>query len=110
MPQIFGPRANGIARFVLWGVVAVVVVIAAVGVLVPRSGFTTGAGLAREQPVPFSHKHHVGDVGIDCRYCHNGVETSAAAVRRLGVAEERLHTEGFVEQGKPEAPPGDRLL
>lgn len=38
------------------------------------------------------------------------VEASAAAVRQLGVAEERLHTEGFFEQGKPEAPPGDRLL
>jgi hypothetical protein len=22
------------------------------------------------QPIPFSHKHHVGDDGIDCRYCH----------------------------------------
>ena len=32
-----------------------------------------------EQPVPFSHKHHVGDVGLDCRYCHASVETSAQA-------------------------------
>lgn len=32
-----------------------------------------------EQPVPFSHKHHVGDDGIDCRYCHTSVETSAFA-------------------------------
>lgn len=31
------------------------------------------------QPVPFSHKHHVGDDGIDCRYCHTTVETSASA-------------------------------
>jgi hypothetical protein len=31
------------------------------------------------QPVPFSHKHHVGQLGIDCRYCHNGVETSSSA-------------------------------
>ncbi len=31
------------------------------------------------QPIPFSHKHHVGDVGIDCRYCHTSVETSAFA-------------------------------
>ncbi|HZO23867.1 MAG TPA: cytochrome c3 family protein [Steroidobacteraceae bacterium] len=32
-----------------------------------------------EQPVPFSHKHHVGDVGLDCRYCHASVETDAVA-------------------------------
>ena len=32
-----------------------------------------------EQPVPFSHKHHVGDDGIDCRYCHSSVEQSAFA-------------------------------
>jgi formate-dependent nitrite reductase cytochrome c552 subunit len=32
-----------------------------------------------EQPVPFSHKHHVGDDGIDCRYCHQSVEQSAFA-------------------------------
>jgi Cytochrome c7 and related cytochrome c/Class III cytochrome C family len=32
-----------------------------------------------EQPVPFSHKHHAGDDGIDCRYCHSAVETSAFA-------------------------------
>jgi hypothetical protein len=31
------------------------------------------------QPIPFSHKHHVGDDGIDCRYCHTTVETSAYA-------------------------------
>jgi len=32
-----------------------------------------------EQPVPFSHQHHVRDDGIDCRYCHTSVETSAFA-------------------------------
>nr|WP_232328798.1 cytochrome c3 family protein [Sphingomonas horti] len=31
------------------------------------------------QPVPFSHKHHAGELGIDCRYCHTSVETSADA-------------------------------
>lgn len=31
------------------------------------------------QPVPFSHKHHVDDVGLDCRFCHTGVESSAFA-------------------------------
>ena len=36
-------------------------------------------GVASEQPVPFSHKHHAGELGIDCRYCHTGVETSSYA-------------------------------
>jgi hypothetical protein len=31
------------------------------------------------QPLPFSHQHHVRDDGIDCRYCHTGVEKSAFA-------------------------------
>ena len=31
------------------------------------------------QPVPFSHQHHVGDLGIDCRYCHTAVEKSSYA-------------------------------
>jgi len=34
---------------------------------------------AVEQPVPFSHQHHVRDDGLDCRYCHVSVETSAFA-------------------------------
>ena len=31
------------------------------------------------QPIPFSHKHHVGDDGIDRRYCHTAVETGRHA-------------------------------
>jgi hypothetical protein len=38
-----------------------------------------GVGEPVEQPVPFSHKHHVGELGIDCRYCHSSVETEAFA-------------------------------
>jgi hypothetical protein len=33
--------------------------------------------VAPDQPVMFSHKHHVGELGIDCRYCHTSVETSS---------------------------------
>lgn len=40
---------------------------------------TTGVGYAPEQPVPYSHELHAGELGIDCRYCHTGVETGAAA-------------------------------
>ena len=46
---------------------------------VARSSYLTGRYLERQQPVQFSHKHHVGDDGIDCRYCHTSVEISATA-------------------------------
>ncbi|MGI9035577.1 MAG: cytochrome c3 family protein [Pyrinomonadaceae bacterium] len=44
-----------------------------------KSPFITRAGVVQPQPVPFSHKHHVADDGIDCRYCHTTVEKSAYA-------------------------------
>ena len=46
---------------------------------VARSSYLTGQFLEKQQPVQFSHKHHVGDDGIDCRYCHATVETTATA-------------------------------
>ena len=61
------------ARFFWRGIVAWIIY------SVFRSPYVTEAGVIREQPVPFSHKHHVGDIGIDCRYCHTSVETSAVA-------------------------------
>ena len=44
-----------------------------------RSSYLTGQYVEKQQPVQFSHKHHVGDDGIDCRYCHQTVETTASA-------------------------------
>ena len=44
-----------------------------------KSPFATEVHVAREQPVPFSHKHHVDGLGIDCRFCHTSVETSSFA-------------------------------
>jgi hypothetical protein len=40
---------------------------------------TTRIGYAPEQPVPFSHALHAGELGLDCRYCHTTVETAAFA-------------------------------
>jgi hypothetical protein len=45
----------------------------------PRSSYWNQTNTVKVQPVQFSHKHHVGDDGIDCRYCHTSVETSASA-------------------------------
>jgi len=46
---------------------------------IQRSPYVTYAGIARPQPAPFSHQHHVAALGIDCRYCHTSVETSSFA-------------------------------
>ncbi len=40
---------------------------------------TTDVGYMPKQPVPYSHALHVSQLGIDCRYCHNTVETGAKA-------------------------------
>jgi hypothetical protein len=44
-----------------------------------QSDYNTKVGIAREQPIMFSHKHHVGGLGIHCVYCHSSVEESAFA-------------------------------
>src|SRR3954469_24109283 len=46
---------------------------------IPLMNYNTQVTLTPEQPVPFSHKHHVGGLGIDCRYCHTSVEVAANA-------------------------------
>src|SRR5271165_3742680 len=79
MAQIFHRSANFLASFGLLGA-AVLGGLALAGVLVvARSPYITNERVSRVQPGQFSHKHHVGDDGIDCRYCHNSVETSAYA-------------------------------
>jgi Cytochrome c7 and related cytochrome c len=79
MPQIFRRSANTIARASIVGVV--LLASAAIGLLIVlgRSSYVTRAEEFVEQPIQFSHLHHVGDDGIDCRYCHTSVETSGFA-------------------------------
>jgi Cytochrome c7 and related cytochrome c len=79
MPQIFHRSFNFISRLSLSALVFLSG-LALTGVLVvARSPYITNQRVTRDQPVQFSHKHHVGDDGIDCRYCHTSVETSAYA-------------------------------
>jgi hypothetical protein len=79
MAQIFRPSTNTISRVSIFG--AVILVAAALWLLltIERSPYITQAGVVREQPVPFSHAHHVRGLGVDCRYCHLSVEVSSFA-------------------------------
>jgi len=79
VPQIFGPSANTIARVVLVAILVVPFILIFLAYEVTRSPYVTGQNITLRQPIPFSHKHHVGDDGIDCRYCHSSVERSAFA-------------------------------
>lgn len=79
MPQFFPRAANTIVRFLLFGFVIAVALtlwLLATGV---QSPYQTRQDIPRQQPVPFSHEHHVGGLGIECRYCHTSVETSSFA-------------------------------
>ena len=79
MAQIFSRSANTKARVYLATFVVFLFGLGATTYAIFWSPYVTYVGTPREQPVPFSHKHHVGDDGIDCRYCHTSVEKSAFA-------------------------------
>ena len=79
MPQIFHRSTNTYSKVSIFGAVFILGFLLWIFGAWSRSPWATLAGVAREQPVPFSHAHHVGDVGIDCRYCHTSVETSGFA-------------------------------
>jgi hypothetical protein len=79
MAQIFRRSTNTISRVSLFSTLFLAALALIVAAAVARSPYMTNENIAREQPVQFSHKHHVADDGIDCRYCHTSVETSAVA-------------------------------
>jgi hypothetical protein len=79
MAQIFHRSTNFIARFSVFSTLFLIGLALIAVLAVARSPYMTRQNFTREQPVQFSHKHHVGDDGIDCRYCHTSVETSAVA-------------------------------
>ena len=79
MPQIFHHSTNALAKLTIYGAVFILVAALWVAAELNRSSWNTGQWVERQQPVQFSHKHHVGDDGIDCRYCHTSVEVAASA-------------------------------
>jgi hypothetical protein len=79
MSQIFPRSANALARMSLAGVLGLVLLVGWAVFTAMRSSWATRQMEIVEQPIQFSHLHHVGGMGIDCRYCHTSVETSAFA-------------------------------
>ena len=79
MAQLFSQRANAVPRRLLAGLGLLLVALVAI-IWYYFSPWYTDVGYAPVQPVPYSHKQHVGDLGMDCRYCHTGVEKSAVAM------------------------------
>ncbi len=79
MPQIFPKALNPIARALVLGF-PLLAGTAGLGLAAfYRSSYATGIDETPPQPVAFSHAHHVGQLGIDCRYCHTSVETAGFA-------------------------------
>lgn len=79
MSQIFHRSTNTLARVSIFGALFFVAFLLWLLMVINRSSYVTNQGVAKTQPVQFSHKHHVGELGIDCRYCHTSVEVSAVA-------------------------------
>jgi hypothetical protein len=79
MPQIFPKAMNPIARVIF---ISLPILAGTTGITAAafyRSSYATGKDEIVPQPVAFSHAHHVGQLGIDCRYCHTSVENSGFA-------------------------------
>lgn len=79
MAQVFRPAANTIALLVIASLGAAPILLAGLVYSLMKSPYVTDQSVTREQPVPFSHAHHVGGLGLDCRYCHTSVTTARFA-------------------------------
>ena len=79
MSQVFPKSANAWSKASVLAIVFVLLSLGWVVLTIQRSDFVTSANQFIEQPVQFSHQHHAGGIGIDCRYCHTSVEVSPSA-------------------------------
>jgi len=79
MPQIFHRSTNTLARLSIFGAVFFLAGLVWILMTLDRSSYNTREGVIINQPVPFSHSHHVAGLGVDCRYCHTSVEKAAFA-------------------------------
>lgn len=79
MAQIFPRSFNAVSKLSILALLFLAVAGGAALMEMNMSSYVTRVNVPLEQPVPFSHSHHVGDIGIDCRYCHTSVENGAFA-------------------------------
>src|SRR5262245_17171981 len=79
MSQIFHRHTNIYSRLSILTIVASVGLLGVVLAMLNWSAYNTNQHAVVEQPIQFSHAHHVGGIGLDCRYCHTSVEDSAFA-------------------------------
>jgi hypothetical protein len=79
MAQVFDRNSNALARMslVLTGLIVISLGVALNSL--QRSPWVTRQGQRPDQPIPFSHKHHVEGLGLQCQYCHTTVEKSSYA-------------------------------
>ena len=79
MAAVFQPGANLAAKLTLLAIGGTVVAGLAWWFTWQRTDWERRTGFTLEQPIPFSHQHHVAGLGIDCRMCHTAVEVSSNA-------------------------------
>src|SRR5450631_508056 len=79
MPQIFHRATNPLSKASIFGGIFIVIALVYVFDVLYTGPYVNEESVIREQPVPFSHKHHAKELGIDCRYCHTSVENSSFA-------------------------------
>ncbi len=78
MAQLFPRWSNKTPLYTIIGLSALLVILVFL-IWYYGSPKNTDVGYRPDQPVDYSHKLHAGDLGIDCRYCHWGVDQSAHA-------------------------------
>jgi hypothetical protein len=78
-PQLFRRWTNAGTRGAIFGTVLLLAILTWAWLVYMSSSYGTSAAVAPVQPIPFSHQHHAGILGIDCRYCHTSVEHSSFA-------------------------------
>ena len=79
MSQIFHRHSNIYSRLSILALLGFVAVLGGSVAMLNSSGYNTNQDMYVDQPIQFSHAHHVGGAGLDCRYCHTSVEESAFA-------------------------------